>query len=135
MITVYDCTGAVLAQHEDWKRDAVRIDVENWNQEHPGDPRGITELEITECVFEDGIYRAMTNAERVTAGLMSKAEKYKVDYAAAIAARRAAYASESDPLKIEAEYDALIAGTEPDYTAWRGKVEEIKARIALPIAE
>jgi len=48
------------------------------------------------------------------------------------AKRQAAYVAESDPLKNEAEYDAVIAGTEPDYTAWLAKVAEIKARLPLP---
>lgn len=48
------------------------------------------------------------------------------------ALRSAAYRAESDPIKIEAEYDAMEAGTEPDYTAWRAKVAEIKERYPLP---
>ncbi|EMO0330279.1 hypothetical protein RXE55_002191, partial [Pseudomonas aeruginosa] len=48
------------------------------------------------------------------------------------AARANAYRLESDPLKTEAEFDAIKAGTEPDYSAWIAKVEEIKARIPLP---
>lgn len=48
--------------------------------------------------------------------------------------RQAAYVAESDPLKNEAEYDAIVAGTEPDYTAWLAKVAEIKARYPLPAA-
>lgn len=48
------------------------------------------------------------------------------------AKRQAAYVAESDPLKNEAEYDAIIAGTEPDYIAWLAKVAEIKARFPLP---
>lgn len=50
------------------------------------------------------------------------------------ALRRAAYVAESDPLKTEAEYDALLAGTEPDYTAWRAAVAAIKACYPLPEA-
>lgn len=46
--------------------------------------------------------------------------------------RRATYREESDHLKIEAEHDAIVAGTEPDYTAWLAKVAEIKARHPLP---
>lgn len=46
--------------------------------------------------------------------------------------RQAAYAAESDPLKNEAEYDAIIAAAEPDYSAWLAKVAEIKARYPLP---
>lgn len=39
-----------------------------------------------------------------------------------------AYKAESDPLKIEAEYEAQVSGQPVDYTAWLAKVEEIKAR-------
>lgn len=46
--------------------------------------------------------------------------------------RRAAYVAESDPIKNEAEYDALVNGSEPDYTAWMAAVEAIKARYPLP---
>ncbi|HTO17693.1 MAG TPA: hypothetical protein VL129_00900 [Pseudomonas sp.] len=46
--------------------------------------------------------------------------------------RRAAYVAESDPLRAEADYDALINGTAPDYTAWIAAVEAIKARYPLP---
>ena len=46
--------------------------------------------------------------------------------------RRAAYVAESDPIKNEADYDALVNGTEPDYTAWMAAVEAIKARFPLP---
>lgn len=47
--------------------------------------------------------------------------------------RRAAYAAESDPLRNEADYDALVAGTEPDYTAWMSAVAAIKDRYPLPV--
>lgn len=50
------------------------------------------------------------------------------------AKRQAAYAAESDPLKNEAEYDAIVAGESPDYTAWMAKVAEIKDRYPLPAA-
>lgn len=46
--------------------------------------------------------------------------------------RLAAYRLESDPLKIEADYDAQISGAVPDYSAWIAKVHEIKARYPLP---
>lgn len=46
--------------------------------------------------------------------------------------RQAAYRSETDPLKFEAEYDAMIAGTTPDYSVWIAKVAEIKGRYPLP---
>ena len=46
--------------------------------------------------------------------------------------RRAAYVAESDPLRNEADYDALVSGTAPDYTAWVAAVEAIKARYPLP---
>lgn len=46
--------------------------------------------------------------------------------------RKGAYIEESDSLKNEAEYDALVNNTEPDYTAWLAKVAEIKLRYPLP---
>ncbi|HGP4432944.1 TPA: hypothetical protein ACLMYU_005227 [Pseudomonas aeruginosa] len=56
----------------------------------------------------------------------------QAEYDAAVAARADAYRMESDPLKTEAEFDAIKAGVEPDYSAWIAKVEEIKARYPLP---
>ncbi|HEJ2921728.1 TPA: hypothetical protein SL255_006166 [Pseudomonas aeruginosa] len=61
-------------------------------------------------------------------------ERRQAEYDAATAARANAYRLESDPLKTEAEFDAIKAGTEPDYRAWIAKVEEIKARYPLPEA-
>lgn len=59
-------------------------------------------------------------------------DRRQAEYDAAVAARADAYRLESDPLKTEAEFDAIKAGTEPDYSAWMAKVEEIKARYPLP---
>ncbi|HFT2195778.1 TPA: hypothetical protein ACRNRH_001588 [Pseudomonas aeruginosa] len=59
-------------------------------------------------------------------------ERWQAEYDAATAARANAYRLESDPLKTEAEFDAIKAGVEPDYSAWMAKVEEIKARFPLP---
>ncbi|MDK2347561.1 MULTISPECIES: hypothetical protein [Pseudomonas aeruginosa group] len=53
-------------------------------------------------------------------------------FAEAIKKRQDAYRLESDPLRLEAEYDALKAGSEPDYRAWVAKIDEIKARYPLP---
>ncbi|HDQ4096243.1 TPA: hypothetical protein ACKQHH_004807 [Pseudomonas aeruginosa] len=61
-------------------------------------------------------------------------DRRQAEYDAAVAARADAYRLESDPLKTEAEFDAIKAGTEPDYSAWVAKVEEIKARYPLPEA-
>ncbi|WP_241236463.1 hypothetical protein, partial [Pseudomonas aeruginosa] len=46
--------------------------------------------------------------------------------------RRQAYRTESDPLRLEAEYDAIATGTEPDLEAWVAAVRSIKARYPLP---
>ncbi|MEW3666176.1 hypothetical protein QOZ79_26655 [Pseudomonas aeruginosa] len=46
--------------------------------------------------------------------------------------RRRAYRTESDPLRLEAEFDAIAAGTKPDLTAWVAAVQAIKARYPLP---
>ncbi|HCF3640164.1 TPA: hypothetical protein ACQQSP_001345 [Pseudomonas aeruginosa] len=61
-------------------------------------------------------------------------DRRQAEYDVAVAARADAYRLESDPLKTEAEFDAIKAGTEPDYSAWVAKVEEIKARYPLPDA-
>lgn len=42
--------------------------------------------------------------------------------------------SESDPLRLEADYDALSQGLEPDYTEWLASVAAIKQRFPLPAA-
>lgn len=47
--------------------------------------------------------------------------------------RLAAYRIESDPLKIEAEHDAIVNGGGPDYSAWLAKVAEIKERYPFPV--
>lgn len=47
-------------------------------------------------------------------------------------ARRSAYTKEADPLRLSAQYDALIAGTEPDYSEWVAAVKSIKERIPMP---
>lgn len=53
------------------------------------------------------------------------------EIAAAVSSRVGAYRAESDPLKMEAEYEAAITGSAPDYTLWIAKVKEIKARHPL----
>ena len=61
-------------------------------------------------------------------------ERWQAECDAAAAARANAYRLESDPLKTEAEFDAIKAGVEPNYSAWVAKVEVIKARFPLPEA-
>lgn len=51
-----------------------------------------------------------------------------------LASRRSAYLTESDPLRLEADYDALSLGLEPDYSAWLASVAAIKARFPLPVS-
>ncbi|QZH48623.1 hypothetical protein [Pseudomonas aeruginosa] len=46
--------------------------------------------------------------------------------------RRQAYRDEADPLRLEAEYDAIATGTEPDLSAWVEAVKAIKERYPLP---
>lgn len=48
--------------------------------------------------------------------------------------RLAAYRAESDQLKLKADFDALQAGTQPDYSPWIAAVEAIKQRYPLPTA-
>ncbi|MGU0653830.1 hypothetical protein ACSES4_33475, partial [Pseudomonas aeruginosa] len=42
-------------------------------------------------------------------------ERWQAEYDAAAMARANAYRLESDPLKTEADFDAIKAGVEPDY--------------------
>lgn len=42
--------------------------------------------------------------------------------------RKAAYTSESDCLKLEADFEAIIKKTTPNYSLWVEKIFEIKSR-------
>ncbi|WP_400589626.1 hypothetical protein [Pseudomonas aeruginosa] len=46
--------------------------------------------------------------------------------------RRQAYRDEADPLRLEAEFDAIAAGTEPDLSQWVAAVKAIKERYPIP---
>lgn len=48
------------------------------------------------------------------------------------ALRSAAYRAEADPLRLEADYDALLTDTAPNLDAWMAKVAEIKQRYPMP---
>jgi hypothetical protein len=61
-------------------------------------------------------------------------ERKNAQLEAVLNARRSAYLAESDPLRLEADYDALSQGLEPDYTAWLASVAAIKARYPLPVS-
>ena len=61
------------------------------------------------------------------------ADEQRAALESAQAFRRAAYLAESDPLRLEADYDALSQGLEPDYTGWLASVAAIKARYPLPV--
>jgi hypothetical protein len=43
--------------------------------------------------------------------------------------RASRYKTESDPMKIEAEYDAMVADAEPDYKKWVEVVQQIKSEL------
>ncbi len=73
-------------------------------------------------------YSKMITAE------LRQAEQLQADLDTALLLRRSAYLSESDPLRLEADYDALSQGQEPDYSAWLASVAAIKARYPLPAA-
>lgn len=62
------------------------------------------------------------------------ADEQRAALESALASRRAAYLSQSDPLRLEADYDALSQGLEPDYSAWLASVAAIKARFPLPVS-
>ncbi|HGE2082864.1 TPA: hypothetical protein ACUUA8_000326 [Pseudomonas aeruginosa] len=65
--------------------------------------------------------------------MLKSPEDQQVEQREAIRAlRRQAYRTESDPLRLEAEFDAIAAGTEPDLAAWVAAVQAIKERYPLP---
>ncbi|ENY3801164.1 hypothetical protein V3478_28825 [Pseudomonas aeruginosa] len=65
--------------------------------------------------------------------MLKSSEDQQVEQREAIRAqRRQAYRAESDPLRLEAEFDAIAAGTEPDLAAWVAAVQAIKERYPLP---
>ena len=109
---------------------------------YPGKPYGDATnqpcVEITEAH-----YRELLNGEAL--GQVIKADESGAPFLAlppeplpgdllkaAQSLRLSAYRSESDPLKIEAEYDAQLVGGAPDYSAWMARVAEIKERFPLP---
>lgn len=64
--------------------------------------------------------------------LKSPAEQELEQREAIRAQRLQAYRAESDPLRLEAEFDAITAGTKPDLAAWVAAVRAIKERYPLP---
>lgn len=67
-----------------------------------------------------------------SSGVFSAAPAVVLSAADVCASRLQAYRVESDPLKLEADYDSLQYGVPPDYSAWMAKVAEIKERFPLP---
>ncbi|MBD8090992.1 hypothetical protein IFT48_13400 [Pseudomonas fluorescens] len=65
--------------------------------------------------------------------LLIEAKQAELD--SLLKARKAAYVSESDPLRLEADYDAMSHGLEPDYAKWFASVAAIKARFPLPAGD
>jgi len=64
--------------------------------------------------------------------VVTEEEQYFVDLDSILSQRKSRYKLESDSLKNEAEYDAIIAALEPNYTLWLAKVALIKAELPLP---
>ncbi|MDE8660779.1 hypothetical protein PUL39_030525 [Pseudomonas aeruginosa] len=65
--------------------------------------------------------------------MLKSPEDHQVEQREAIRAqRRQAYRDEADPLRLEAEYDAIATGTELDLSACVEAVKAIKERYPLP---
>lgn len=77
----------------------------------------------------------MIDFSKVITAEQQESEKRAAALEGARSSRRAAFASESDPLRFEADYDAIIARAEPDYSAWLSAVAAIKQRYPLPADE
>lgn len=76
----------------------------------------------------------MIDYSQVITAEQKRSAEFKASLEGAISQRRAAYVAESDALRLEADYDALSQGHEPDYTAWLASVAAIKARYPLPVS-
>ncbi|TFF13749.1 hypothetical protein EXW72_08205 [Pseudomonas sp. BCA14] len=61
-----------------------------------------------------------------------RAEEYRTALETARSRRRAAYQVESDPIRLEIAYDALLKGVAPDFGPWVESVTAIKERYPLP---
>ena len=98
-------------------------------------PQSVIEISAAEY---QALYAGVSMGEKVTLDngrpvlIEPPAPSYEQLLSNAHARRRAAYVAESDPIKNEADYDAQVNGTEPDYTAWMAAVEAIKTRYPLP---
>ncbi|MFK1243800.1 hypothetical protein ACIUWX_24465 [Pseudomonas aeruginosa] len=65
--------------------------------------------------------------------MLKSPEDHQVEQQEAIRAQRLqAYRAESDPLRLEAEFDAITAGAKPDLAAWVAAVRAIKERYPFP---
>lgn len=99
-----------------WPEDAVQLTEEEiaafWRQTPP----------TGKVLGSNGGRPAWVNAPQP--GVLSEVEARLL--------RQQAYRAEADPLKLEAEYDALVNGVEPDLGPWMAKVAEIKQRYPLP---
>jgi len=76
----------------------------------------------------------MIDFSRAITAEQKRKEEYRSALEVARAQRRAAYQVESDPIRLEIAYDALIHGIEPDFSAWVESVTAIKTRFPLPPA-
>lgn len=74
----------------------------------------------------------MIDFSQVITAEQKRAEEYRSALESARSQRRAAYQAESDPVRLEIAYDALIHGIEPDFSAWVESVTAIKERFPLP---
>ena len=69
-----------------------------------------------------------TDLEKYENGIITKDEYTEI----ILVQRKSRYFSESDPLKIEAEYNSIIKDTDPDYTDWIAAVSQIKTDLPKP---
>jgi len=103
------------------------------NKSMPADAVEITREQHTELLAGQSAGKLIKPGAGGRPTLQSPPEPTAEEKRQAVLAQRSrAYRLESDPLRLEAEYDAVIAGTEPDYSAWLTKVAEIKVRYPLP---
>lgn len=84
--------------------------------------REITDWSYEEPIPTDDEVENIINSDEYKNYINDKKNRYSDKI------KRKTYEKEADFLKIEAEYDAIINGTQPDYTKWIKKVKELKQK-------
>jgi hypothetical protein len=100
-----------------------------WNGRNDNNDPLLVEYNVSDT-FPEGDFSRMfydKYSNSIIIKPFSAQEIYEIELSKCLAQRRQAYATESDPLKNEIEYDG------GDLAFWRGKVTDIKLRYPKPV--